>query len=338
MSNHRINQRITRSSKFYQVSWKSQLTYLLQFAFLDDFGVWTADPHEIWRELFVDHKSIREKDIPDILEELAEVKLIKLYAIGGKLYQQYENFNIFQSFGQGYNKKSSYPTFEECDIDPEHNESNSCNWVYSGVKGCLRVFLGVGSNSLSLSNSHSNSPSNTNSNSPTVHFNYYREEDITKLDVEEKEVLKCFYSIKYKLRKEYLKSWNDWIGELKKDYKDKNLLTNAKKWRDYFEQKPPKNHKSSFRNWISKDYADKQVYNIDNNKFYKELLVWGEERNNPKEDKYYKPLDEKIFMSWLQKYGEGVIKGIMDSCKEEDDRFNKFLVAMGELKENKKNG
>lgn len=162
MSNHRINQRITRSEKFYNISWKAQLTYLLGFAFLDDYGVWTADPHEVWRELFVDHKGIREKDMINILEELAEVKLIKLYAIGGKLYQQYENFNTFQVFGQGYNKKSAYPTFEECDVDVEHNESNSCNWVYSGVKGCLRVYLGVSPHSLSHSNSPS--PSNTNSN------------------------------------------------------------------------------------------------------------------------------------------------------------------------------
>jgi len=256
MPNHRINKRITYSDKFYSISWKAQLTYLLGFAFLDDFGVWTASPRELWKELFVYHKQIKEKDIPDILEELAEVNLIKLYAIEGKLYQQYENFNTFQSFGQGYNKKKSYPEFEECDVDPEHHERDTSNWVYSGVKGCMRVFLSVGSPSHSLSNS--NSPSNTNTNTKPKLYLYYREDEIDKLQLEEKGVLKCFYAIGYKLREDYIDSWNKWILEIKKDNSEKNLLSNAKKWRDYFEDKPPKNHKSSFRNWVEKEYADKK--------------------------------------------------------------------------------
>lgn len=255
MPNHRINQRITRSDKFYTISWKAQLTYLLGFAFLDDYGVWTANPHEVWKELFVDHKQIKKKDIIPILEELAEIKLIKLYAIDGKLYQQYENFNIFQTFGQGYNKKSSYPTFEKCNVDAEHNESNPCNWVYSGSKGCLGVYLGVSSPSHSHSNTHSN-----------THSYSYKEEEIEKLglSLEEKEVFKCFIHLGEKIREDNLENWKKWLAELKKENPNKDFIKNSKKWRDYFELKSPKRCKNSFRNWIEKDYADKKVSEVDN--------------------------------------------------------------------------
>jgi len=83
--------------------------------------------------------------------------------------------------------------------------------------------------------------------------------DTLNLSKNEKEVLTCFLDLSYKIEESNVSNWRAWLAELKKDNPDKNLLTNAKKWRDYFEQKPPKNHKSSFRNWISKDYADKEL-------------------------------------------------------------------------------
>jgi len=83
--------------------------------------------------------------------------------------------------------------------------------------------------------------------------------DTLNLSKDEKEILTCFLDLSYKIEECNVSSWQAWLAELKKDNPDKNLLTNAKKWRDYFEQKPPKNYKSSFRNWISKEYADKEL-------------------------------------------------------------------------------
>lgn len=246
MPNHRIFQRIAKSNKFFKISIKAQLLYLLGFAFLDDYGVWTADPHEIWRDIFVDHKTIKNKEIVNLLEELAEVKLINIYAVDGKLYQQYEKFEDFQTFGRGYNRKSIYPDFKRIGKD-------GCSWVYSGVRGCIREYVGVNDVNGSMPYSLSNTNTNTHS---------YKEEDIDKLVLEEKSILKCFYALGFKLKEKDLESWNKWILELKKDYKDKDLVANAKKWRDYFEQKPPKNFKNSFRNWVAKPYADSKPHDI----------------------------------------------------------------------------
>jgi len=92
--------------------------------------------------------------------------------------------------------------------------------------------------------------------------------DTLNLSKDEKQILECFLNLSYKIEESEIPKWAAWLNELKKDNPEKNLLSNAKKWRDYFETKPPKNHKSSFRNWIEKDYADKKTTDIGSKDFY----------------------------------------------------------------------
>ncbi len=68
----------------------------------------------------------------------------------------------------------------------------------------------------------------------------------------------CFISTGFLITAANVDGFLKWAAELADDYPDRDLIANAKKWRDYNDgRKPVKNHKSSFRNWLSKDYADK---------------------------------------------------------------------------------
>jgi len=54
-----------------------------------------------------------------------------------------------------------------------------------------------------------------------------------------------------------------WFEELEMEFLDElNLETEVKRWRDYWENKPPKNIKNSFRNWLinARKYAKNNSY------------------------------------------------------------------------------
>lgn len=85
-----------------------------------------------------------------------------------------------------------------------------------------------------------------------------REELQTHLKAPLFPVANCFISTGYIITAANVGAFRKWAVELATDYPDRDLIANAKKWRDYNSgRKPVVNHKSSFRNWVSKDYADK---------------------------------------------------------------------------------
>ncbi|MDD2807984.1 MAG: hypothetical protein PHW95_05730, partial [Patescibacteria group bacterium] len=74
----------------------------------------------------------------------------------------------------------------------------------------------------------------------------------------ELEIIKAFMKFGFSVTSQKLNDLEDWLEELETDFLDEvNILQEVKKWRDYFELKPPKNTKKSFRNWLikSKEYA-----------------------------------------------------------------------------------
>src|SRR5579872_3566799 len=79
--------------------------------------------------------------------------------------------------------------------------------------------------------------------------------DRSTLSAEEQIVYDCFLSLGYKDNG----SFKAFMEEIVVDLPRVALGQNAKAWRDWFEGKVVKNHKSSFRNWLSKPYATQKV-------------------------------------------------------------------------------
>ena len=71
---------------------------------------------------------------------------------------------------------------------------------------------------------------------------------------DEREIAACFQALGFDRWQGYI----GWLRELASDYPDRDLIANAKAWRDHFEEKHPKNHKNSFRNWIMQTFAIKK--------------------------------------------------------------------------------
>jgi hypothetical protein len=254
---HRIYPNIAISEKFNSCSLKSQLLYLELFAFVDDFGTFLGDPKDIKALIFPKNTKMNEQAITRIEAELLDAGLLMFYSINGKLYLQISDFKRYQVFGQGYNRIPKYPPLDESDHSVVSrifgDEITKNRLVYTKSADLLKTLVNAWHTTTSYTNT------NTNSNS-------YKEEQIEKIDnllLEEKEVLKCFIYLGEKIKDNTLENWKKWLAELRKENPNKDLVKNAKKWRDYFEGKPPKRYKNSFRNWIEKDYADKKVSEID---------------------------------------------------------------------------
>jgi len=247
---HRIFPSIAVSDKYNNCSLKAQLLYLTLFAFVDDFGTFTAQPQDIKYLMFPRNKTMTIKQIIVCEEALLESGLCIFYVLNEKIYLQMRNFNVYQVFGEGYNRTPRYPPYEE----KEHSRIVHIYGVldpskYQMIKNASQLFTTLQSASHTTT-SYTNTYTNTNT---------YKIEDIDNLEElnkEEKAVLKCFIQLSYKIDKEHLQDFKNWLVELKKDYPSKDLVKNALKWRDYFDQKPPKRHKNSFRNWVEKPYAD----------------------------------------------------------------------------------
>ena len=92
---------------------KAQLVYTWTIPFLDDFGCYTADPEDIKTEVFPNNKRISVAGIRDSLLELQKVGLIILYSVNGKVYQEYNGFDNFQTFKSDRAKKREYPALNE---------------------------------------------------------------------------------------------------------------------------------------------------------------------------------------------------------------------------------
>ena len=73
--------------------------------------------------------------------------------------------------------------------------------------------------------------------------------------VRNKEVVEIFLKKGFEGNKLDLDSW---LNEIEQQYPNRDLIENARAWGDYEFKKPVKNHKSSFRNWITKEYAVKK--------------------------------------------------------------------------------
>lgn len=253
---HRIHPNIAISEKFNSCSLKSQLLYLELFAFVDDFGTFLAEPNDIKALIFPKNKKMTLQAITRMEAELLDTGLLMIYSINGKFYLQIRDFKRYQVFGNGYNRTPKYPPLDESDhsvVSRTFGDEIAKNrLVYTNSADLLETLV----------NAWHTTTSNTNTNTNT---NSYKGEEIEKLDLslEEKEILKCFIHLGEKITEDNLEDWKKWLAELKKENPNKDLIKNAKKWRDYFEQKHPKRHKNSFRNWIEKDYADKKVSEVD---------------------------------------------------------------------------
>ena len=92
---------------------KTQLIYTWIIPWLDDFGCYTGDPEDIKTEVFPKNKRITIKDIESALRDEAERGIIIWYTVEtGKLVQQYQNFDSFQTFKSDRDRKSDYPVFQ----------------------------------------------------------------------------------------------------------------------------------------------------------------------------------------------------------------------------------
>ena len=90
-----LSRRISQSKKLNKLPLKAQLVWTWTIPYLDDYGCYTADPEDIKSEVFPKNKKISIKDIAVALQQ--EIGLVKLFQINGNAYQQYENFEDFQT-------------------------------------------------------------------------------------------------------------------------------------------------------------------------------------------------------------------------------------------------
>ena len=76
-------------------------------------------------------------------------------------------------------------------------------------------------------------------------------------------LLRAFVKFGFSVEQNKLEDLEQWFEELEVEFLDElNLETEAKRWRDYWESKPPKNIKNSFRNWLinARKYAKNNSY------------------------------------------------------------------------------
>jgi len=76
-------------------------------------------------------------------------------------------------------------------------------------------------------------------------------------------LLRAFVKFGFLVEQNKLEDLEQWFEELEVEFLDElNLETEAKRWRDYWENKPPKNIKNSFRNWLinARKYAQNNSY------------------------------------------------------------------------------
>jgi len=275
---HRLYPNLAISDKYNACSTEAQLFYCTLFAFVDDFGTFLASPQDIKALLFPRNHRMTIPKIIKYEQELSRNGLLIFYLYQSKIYLQINDFKKFQVFGTGYNRTPKYPPYSEKDnsvaqryfgglkdddfillkaLDRENNPKNDPDGsdlpkseICGSIKPNTANLLKSLENAWHTTTSYTNTYTNTNT---------YKIEDIDNLEElnkEEKAVLKCFIQLSYKIDKEHLQDFKNWLVELKKDYPSKDLVKNALKWRDYFDQKPPKRHKNSFRNWVEKPYAD----------------------------------------------------------------------------------
>jgi hypothetical protein len=107
-----LSRRISLSTKFNKLSRCSQLLYLMQIPYLDDYGCYTADPEDIKAEV-LPRNNVSVKEIEESLKEMNEIGIIKLYSSEEKVYQFYTLFNKFQSFRTDRARNHEYPEFKE---------------------------------------------------------------------------------------------------------------------------------------------------------------------------------------------------------------------------------
>ena len=257
MANNRLNQNISISTKFNKkLTVYSQLLYLLLLAHVDDFGTMLADSEDIKAIVAPKNDILTIEIIRNAEKELLKSGICIFYTYNDKPYLQIVDFVKFQIFGTGYNRTPHYPPYNERD----HSRVTA---IIGALDPNLFKPLKKTSDLLrSLKKTYSVSTTSSYYNTNT---NTYKKEQIENLNLslEEKELLKCFYELGFKLKENDLESWKKWVAEQKKDYPNKDLIVNVKDWRDYFENKHPKRHKVSFRNWISKDYAKNKMSNTD---------------------------------------------------------------------------
>jgi hypothetical protein len=108
-----LSKRISQSKKVNRLPIKAQIVWTWTIPYLDDYGCYTGDPEDIKTEVFPKNRKISQGDIKKALGIEAETGLIAWYAIeGGKLVQQYQNFDAFQTFKSDRPKISEYPQFQ----------------------------------------------------------------------------------------------------------------------------------------------------------------------------------------------------------------------------------
>jgi len=107
-----LSRRLSLSTKFNKMSRDSQLAYLMQTPYLDDYGNYIADPEEIKAEVMPRNKMSTE-EIEKSLKEMDKIGITRLYCVDKKMYQHYTSFDKFQSFRKDRARIHEYPEYNE---------------------------------------------------------------------------------------------------------------------------------------------------------------------------------------------------------------------------------
>lgn len=108
-----LSRRIAQSKKVNSLSLKAQLVWTWTIPFLDDYGRYTADAEDVKTEVFPKNRKITASAIKDALIEAQAAGLITLYKVDGEVYQQYNNFEAFQTFKSDRGRNSEFPAYKE---------------------------------------------------------------------------------------------------------------------------------------------------------------------------------------------------------------------------------
>jgi len=235
-----LNKVIILSRKLNTISEGAENLYYRLLVISDDFGRYHADPEIIKGQIYTLRK-IKTPTIKQRLQELDDIKLIKIYNSNGEKYLEIVNFEKNQYFRKDFNRKDDFPSFQQGSRD-------------ESVQVC------TGSDGLSTQH-YININRNSNENINTI------EKIITHLN----EKAKTNYSPKTKITTEYINGriadgfklddffhvidvkCEDWIGdlEMEKFLRPKTLFATSN-FEGYLNQKRERSDES----WA--DRADKR--------------------------------------------------------------------------------
>ena len=121
-----LNRVIILSRKINAISEGAENLYYRLLVISDDYGRFHADPEIIKGQIYTLRK-IKISTIKQRLQELDDIKLIKIYNSNGEKYLEIVNFEKNQYFRKDIKRKSDFPSFQQRSRNEKLQVVTDCN-------------------------------------------------------------------------------------------------------------------------------------------------------------------------------------------------------------------